>query len=472
MYKHLTRGWMKHLDFILMDIILMLAAFVISYAARQGNIWFYRLPMYRSMIWTLILVELLVALFFGTYSGILRRGVFQEFKAVLKHLSLSMGIFIVLVYAARVAEGYSCTILFGTWALSVFFILIGHLLLKRRIRRQTKHKENVSSLLVVTDYAHARDVLRILEENQNGSYRIDSVAILDRNMRGKQIGNFTVSANEEGIVNYIRSTCIEEVFLYLPEDRKESSFWMNYFQDMGIVVHMGLFYLEPDEKKFRCIERFGGYTVLSSSMRLASPRDLFLKRAMDICGGLVGLLITGIAFIFVAPIIYIQSPGPIFFSQERIGKNGKRFRIYKFRSMYPDAEERKKELMSQNEVSDGMMFKIKNDPRIFPFGHFIRKTSIDELPQFWNVLKGDMSLVGTRPPTVDEWEKYDYRHMKRLAIKPGLTGLWQVSGRSDIQDFEEVVALDAKYISEWRLVSDVKILFKTVWVVARGKGSA
>ena len=128
--------------------------------------------------------------------------------------------------------------------------------------------------------------------------------------------------------------------------------------------------------------------------------------------------------------------------------------------------------MSQNEVSDGMMFKIKNDPRIFPFGHFIRKTSIDELPQFWNVLKGDMSLVGTRPPTVDEWEKYDYRHMKRLAIKPGLTGLWQVSGRSDIQDFEEVVALDAKYISEWRLVSDVKILFKTVWVVARGKGSA
>ena len=132
MYKHLTRGWMKHLDFILMDIILMLAAFVISYAARQGNIWFYRLPMYRSMIWTLILVELLVALFFGTYSGILRRGVFQEFKAVLKHLSLSMGIFIVLVYAARVAEGYSRTILFSTWALSVFFILIGHLLITSR----------------------------------------------------------------------------------------------------------------------------------------------------------------------------------------------------------------------------------------------------------------------------------------------------------------------------------------------------
>ena len=130
----------------------------------------------------------------------------------------------------------------------------------------------------------------------------------------------------------------------------------------------------------------------------------------------MGIVLTGVVCVFVAPIIYIQSPGPIFFSQERIGKNGKRFKLYKFRSMYPDAEKRKKELMDQNEVKDGMMFKIKNDPRIFPFGRFLRKTSLDELPQFFNVLKGDMSLVGTRPPTVDEWEKYEYHHMKRLAM--------------------------------------------------------
>ena len=199
---------------------------------------------------------------------------------------------------------------------------------------------------------------------------------------------------------------------------------------------------------------------------------------MDIVGGIVGLIFTGILFIFVAPAIYIKSPGPIFFKQWRVGKNGKKFHIYKFRSMYLDAEERKAELMAQNKVKDGMMFKMENDPRIIGgengkgIGNFIRKTSIDEFPQFLNVLKGDMSLVGTRPPTLDEWEKYELHHRARLAIKPGLTGMWQVSGRSDITDFEEVVKLDTKYIMNWSLGKDIKILLKTVWVVLKKKGSS
>ena len=138
--------------------------------------------------------------------------------------------------------------------------------------------------------------------------------------------------------------------------------------------------------------------------------------------------------------------------------------------MYPDAEARKKELMEQNKMS-GFMFKMDNDPRIIPIGHFLRKSSIDELPQFWNVLKGDMSLVGTRPPTVDEYEQYEVRHRKRLAMRPGLTGMWQVSGRSDIVDFEEVVALDAKYITEWTLMMDFKIIWRTVLIVLGQKGA-
>lgn len=140
-----------------------------------------------------------------------------------------------------------------------------------------------------------------------------------------------------------------------------------------------------------------------------------------------------------------------------------------------DAEERKKELMSQNRVQGGMMFKIENDPRIIGgakgIGNFIRKYSIDEFPQFWNVLKGDMSLVGTRPPTVDEWEKYDLHHRARLSIKPGITGMWQVSGRSEITDFEEVVQLDRDYITDWSIGLDIRTLFKTVWVVFDKKGS-
>ena len=137
-----------------------------------------------------------------------------------------------------------------------------------------------------------------------------------------------------------------------------------------------------------------------------------------------------------------------------------------------DAEERKKELMKQNKVKDGMMFKMDDDPRIIKgIGHFIRKTSIDEFPQFWNVLKGDMSMVGTRPPTLDEWEKYSPRHRIRMATKPGLTGMWQVSGRSNITDFEEVVKLDERYIREWNFALDIKIILKTVGNMVSGDGA-
>jgi len=218
------------------------------------------------------------------------------------------------------------------------------------------------------------------------------------------------------------------------------------------------------------VENFGGFAVLTSSIKFADSRQLFLKRLMDIAGGIIGMILTGILTIILAPIIYIQSPGPVFFSQERVGRNGRKFKIYKFRSMYPDAEERKKELMEKNKMQ-GLMFKMDDDPRIIPIGKFIRKTSLDEFPQFFNVLKGDMSLVGTRPPTVDEYEQYETHHRVRLAAKPGLTGMWQVSGRSDIVDFEEVVALDKKYIEEWNIGLDIRILLETVKVVLTGKGS-
>ena len=210
--------------------------------------------------------------------------------------------------------------------------------------------------------------------------------------------------------------------------------------------------------------------MLTTSMHIANNRQAFAKRFMDILGALIGLALTLIAFVIFAPIIKIQSKGPVFFTQTRIGRNGRKFKFYKFRTMYMDAEERKKELQAQNEIS-GNMFKMDNDPRVIPIGRFMRKYSIDELPQFWNVLVGDMSLVGTRPPLEDEYENYALHHKARLSIKPGLTGMWQVSGRSDIKDFEQVVALDTEYISNWSLLLDIKIIFKTIAVVVGGKGS-
>ena len=262
---------------------------------------------------------------------------------------------------------------------------------------------------------------------------------------------------------------MDEIFLDLNEKGKLTERLVDIFINMGLTVHMNLMPYDSNMEERR-VHSFGNYMVMTTSMKFASPWQVLAKRMLDICGALVGLVLTGIAIVIFGPIIKKQSPGPILFSQKRVGRNGRIFNIYKIRTMYPDAEELKKELMEKNKMS-GLMFKMDNDPRIFPIGHFLRKTSIDELPQFWNVLIGDMSLVGTRPPTVDEYEQYELGHRKRLAMKPGLTGMWQVSGRSDITDFDEVVALDAKYIEQWNITMDIKILWKTVLVVLKGSGA-
>ena len=191
----------------------------------------------------------------------------------------------------------------------------------------------------------------------------------------------------------------------------------------------------------------------------------FVRRAQDVILSAAALVVLSPLMLGTAIAIVIDDPsaGPIF-SQERIGRDGKPFKFYKFRSMCPNAEAKLDDLLDKNEM-DGPVFKIKDDPRITRVGKFIRKTSIDELPQFYNVLKGDMSLVGTRPPTVDEFRQYESHQKRRLSAKPGITGLWQVSGRNEIKDFEDVVKLDVQYIDNWSIGLDIKIILKTIKVV-------
>jgi len=188
----------------------------------------------------------------------------------------------------------------------------------------------------------------------------------------------------------------------------------------------------------------------------------WMKRFIDVIGALVGLVITGFLFIPIVIAIQIDDPGPIFFGQIRCGWMGKRFKIWKFRSMCVDAEARKSQV--ENQVK-GAFFKNDNDPRITRVGRFLRRTSLDELPQFWNVLTGDMSLVGTRPPTPDEVERYEIPEWQRLDVKPGMTGEWQVSGRSTVRSFEDVIRLDLKYQKNWSLLYDVKLILKTVVIL-------
>ncbi len=266
---------------------------------------------------------------------------------------------------------------------------------------------------------------------------------------------------------------VDEVFIQVDSIQKKEGFLKRMileFEKMGVVVDLSLdlFNLGTEgEKRIYSVEQ---YHVVAFFSRLFDYRMVMAKRAIDIVGAIVGLAITLIVGIVLAPFLLLESPGPLIFKQKRVGVNGRIFDFYKFRSMYADAEERKKELMAQNEVN-GLMFKMENDPRITKVGAFIRKMSIDELPQFWNVLKGDMSLVGTRPPTVDEYQQYSYYQKRRISFRPGITGLWQISGRSDIKDFDEVVKLDLAYIDNWSLMLDIKIILKTLLVVFRGSGA-
>ena len=193
-----------------------------------------------------------------------------------------------------------------------------------------------------------------------------------------------------------------------------------------------------------------------------------IKRAIDILGALVGIAITALVAVPIALAMQLDDPGPIFYSQKRCGLNGKQFRIWKFRSMIVNAD--KKKHLVENKAA-GHIFKNEDDPRITKVGKFLRSTSLDEFPQFWNVLKGDMSLVGTRPPTIDEVAQYEPHHWQRLQVKPGITGLWQVNGRSNVLDFEEIVKMDLDYQNNWTRFYDLSLILQTVLVVLARKGA-
>lgn len=466
------RGWSKHWDFILIDMLCLQLAFVFAYWMRHGVKSPYINDIYRNEVLVLVLVQIIVAYFGESFKNVLRRGLYKEFTATVKQVALVTLFSVFYLFMMKDGGAYSrLTMLY----MGVFYLAIAYpvrLLWKLCVRTRYERKEGNKSLVILTTSDRAEEVVKTIQARNYNEYRVTGLVLLDEDKKGESLYGLEVVANADDAVNYVCRSWVDELYIdvnrseYLPQDMLDD------FNEMGVTVHLKLQGLENPYHRMQYVEKLAGVTVMTFSVNSVSENSLLVKRAMDIAGGLVGCLLTGILTIFVGPMIYFASPGPIFFSQTRIGQNGKTFKMYKFRSMYMDAEARKAELMAQNDVSDGMMFKMENDPRIIKgIGHFIRKTSIDEFPQFLNVLKGDMSLVGTRPPTLDEWEKYKLHHRLRMAMRPGITGMWQVSGRSDIKEFEEVVKLDAEYIASWSLGLDFKILFKTVGIVLKSEGA-
>ena len=482
------KGWFKHIDFIIIDLLCMQLSFVLAHWLIMGIQNPYRLYSYRFLAVVLLLAQILIALLGYNYSGILRRGYIKEVSSVLRY---AVFIWIITVtFLFLIHESATVSRLQLGWTL-VIYVTIDYIArtLNKRHLLERKSKKGVikkgKSLVLITSGDLVDDAINKLDSDIiYVDYFISGVILMDGDFASIK-GNYNIPIIEldKAAIERLRSKWVDEVFILQPSKLPIDKELANNLADMGITVNFTLALFSDEACPPLDVGKIGQYKVLTSSPNFMQPHEAMIKRVMDILGGIVGCFITCILFIFIAPAIYINSPGPIFFKQDRVGKNGKVFKMYKFRTMYMDAEERKATLMEQNKIESGLMFKMDDDPRIIGsekkgkdgkpkgIGNYLRSRSLDEWPQFFNVLKGDMSLVGTRPPTVQEFERYSLHHRARMTIKPGITGMWQVSGRSEITDFEEVVKLDRSYIENWSLGLDIKIILKTIMVVLKGRGA-
>ncbi len=471
MYAEKNRKYSKHLDFMILDFMMLQVILIVAYALRYGLGWVYSNKIYLKYGIALGLLEIGVMYFMQSYKHILERRAVEEFKVAVIHVTHVILLSTTYIFFSEIRKDFSRLILFQVWLFGIVGLFLERQLLKYWLKKFMSVQRDIRHILLVTTQNEANEMMQVVEEKAYRDYVIDKIVLIEDVVDKNEImGVQMMFFDEVEVLAYLRNNIVDEVFINLPREIKIPETLLEACYQMGLIVHIKLTN-RPYEIGDRALEEIFGYTVLTSGMRIAKPYQVLIKRTLDILGGLVGTLITGVLVLILGPMIYFKDPGPILFEQTRVGKNGRKFKIYKFRSMYMNAEERKKELMAQNEMQ-GLMFKIENDPRIIPgIGEKIRSWSLDEFPQFINVLKGDMSLVGTRPPTLDEWEQYENHHYKRLAVKPGVTGIWQVSGRNDIKDFEEVVKLDTRYITEWSVGLDIKILLKTVLVVLMKSGS-
>ncbi len=480
MHIRARNSWVKHLDFIFADLICINITFLFAYFLRFGIHNMYAMENYRNIIIVAMILHFCVSFFSNCYSGILNRGYFQEFKKVFFHNVKLVGILFAYMFATQSGSTYSRIMLVSFFLMDTLAMYALHICLKYVLKKRGVSEAVQQKALVVSKPELVEEAIRKITDGPDKGHKIIGIAFESEETDIRQVQGIPVVACGREMYSFVCGNAVDEVLICVePSENEKIERLTTMFLEMGITVHvlMDAFIRNVDNVYFGHINQAN---IMTASTKTVSTTEMFFKRLMDICAGIIGCFITAILFIFIAPAIKIADPkGPVFFAQERAGRNGRIFKIYKFRSMYSDAEERKQKLMAQNKM-DGLMFKIDDDPRIIGsgpdgkkkgLGHFLRTTSLDEFPNFWSILKGDMSLVGTRPPTLDEYEKYELHHKSRLAAKPGLTGLWQVSGRSDMTDFEEIVKLDNEYIKNWSIGLDIKIVLKTIWVVLTRKGS-
>lgn len=493
----------------LLDLTAIILANALSYSLF--NFIFNKIPYHPLVDWlrytgTFLLAHVVTFFAFHSSLSVNARSRGAEMYSIFKNITLTYGMFAVMIVMFKNPIVESRYMLTSGYFITLFLSAGGRYILKRYLTTSYTRSRVASMAGVITTSDRAEEFINSLQ--LDWSTNISGIVLLDNHVRDgifsysysrssaekalygvkapisvkekdagypDAIADIPVVATDEDFIDWILASPLDDIYINLPySDDSEIKELIEELEDMGLTVHVNIPSLDDilTASKFDNIScrMLHGYPTATFSAIRHNPTALFVKRLTDIVLGTLGCIVSLPIIAITAIPLLAESKGPLIFKQQRVGRNGRPFYIYKLRSMYADAEERKAELMKQNKM-EGFMFKMDNDPRITKVGRFIRKYSIDELPQFFNVVKGDMSLVGTRPPTFDEFEQYEGRHKRRLSMRPGITGIWQVSGRSNIQDFEEVVALDCTYIDEWSLWLDIKILMKTVVVVLTHRGA-
>jgi exopolysaccharide biosynthesis polyprenyl glycosylphosphotransferase len=382
---------------------------------------------------------------------------------ILSMLALGSGVFILkMTLTSRLYIG-----IFAATGLIV--ISIEKALWKCLLDYSFRQGYNLVNLLIVGTGRRAQEFIKLVNAHANWGLNIVGLIDDDPKLLGKKVFDYEVIGRIRDIPRIIRECIIDRVIFVIPRiwlNRIESAIESCEREGISTAVSVDLF--KPKLAQLRQSD-FGGIPLILFQTSIAKEWQLFFKRIFDIVISFFAIVILLPVFLFAAISVKLTSKGPVFFRQERCGLNGRKFKLYKFRSMIVGAEIRKRELERQNEMS-GPVFKMKRDPRVTKFGRFMRTASIDELPQLFNVLKGDMSLVGPRPSLPTEVDMYESWQRRRLSMKPGITCIWQVSGRNKI-NFDRWMEMDLQYIDKFSLLLDCTILFRTIFVVLTGYGA-
>ena len=467
MYNRAAGGWAKHWDFMLIDILCLQIAYILAYSIWFGiNRLVFEDDNYRGLSILLVAFNILVAILLNTMHSVLKRNIFEEIKQTVKQTLAVIAGVMVYIFSLNESNRIDPIVLYITLGIYIVLSLLTRLLYKSIL---IKHKRNTKNreMLIVGDEAGINKALEAFDKMPEEGIRVSGAVLVQNessltSIKDTDGTDIPVVAILENAGEYILNKWIDEVYIAVQNYTLMPEKLIEQCSEMAVTVHQQMFTYDTVAGR-QWVEKIAKQPVLTTSIRIPKPRTMIAKRIIDIVAGFFMSISALIVLLFIAPIIKLKSHGPILIRQERIGQNGKRFHCYIIRTMYLDAESRLKNWQGT--------LTPKTDPRIIGnkngktgIGYLIRKSGLDDLPRAFNVLLGSMSLVGTRAPSPEEWDRYEFRHRARLACKPGVTGLWQASGRSRSMSFEEATKLDTEYIANWSLSLDLKIVLKTLFV--------